>query len=150
MVYVECKPDEVLVKKLGILKKMLKHENDKGRVCKRLAKLMDCTGMVDEDPLSAQPSYLKYLPIIEEKHGVRVLSDKQKGNKVIILCPRLEEWIIKSVSESGFKMSDFGLPDKANELHRVINGRLQAFQKVIDKLIELENPGILFLKSHLT
>ncbi len=106
--------------------------------------------MVDEDPQSAQPIYIKQLSVIEEKHGVRILSEARKGNKVIVLCPRLEEWIIKSVSVSGFKMSDFGLPDRANELHRVINGKLQAFEKIVAKLFELENPGVLFLKSHLS
>jgi hypothetical protein len=67
-----------------------------------------------------------------------------------MLCPRLEEWLIATTLAIGLKMSDFGLADKGNELHREINGRLQAVQKLLEKLLEKESEGLLFLKKHLT
>ena len=149
MTFVECKPDELLVRTLGIPRKQLRHENDKPRVCGRLSRLEKCTGLVDEDPHTEQDKYIKALNFQEEKFAVRILNDGKRKNKVIMLCPRLEEWMIATTQAAGLKMSDFGLSDKGNELHREINGRLQAVQKLIEKLLEIESTGIVFLKKHL-
>ncbi|MCC6723509.1 MAG: hypothetical protein IT258_03295 [Saprospiraceae bacterium] len=149
MTFVECKPDELLVRVLGVTRKQLRHENDKPRVCGRLSKLEKCTGLVDEDPHTEQDTYIKALKFQEEKHAVKIFKDGKRKNKVIMLCPRLEEWLIFTTQSAGLKMADFGLSDKGNELHREINGRLQAVQKLIEKLIEIKSDGILYLKNHL-
>jgi hypothetical protein len=149
MTFVECKPDELLVRVLGVTRKQLRHENDKPRVCGRLSKLEKCIGLVDEDPHTEQDKYIKELNFQEEKHAVKIFKDSKRKNKVIMLCPRLEEWMITTTQDAGLKMGDFGLSDKGNELHREINGRLQAFQKLIEKLLEVESEGLIFLKRHL-
>ncbi|MCU0346354.1 MAG: hypothetical protein MUC59_05405 [Saprospiraceae bacterium] len=106
-------------------------------------------GMVDQDPGTSQPEYIEKLRLTEEKHRIRIYYESKRKNKVIMLSPRLEEWLIFTTQSAGLKMSDFGLSEKGNELHREINGRLQAVQKLIEKLLEVKSDGMLFLKQHL-
>lgn len=95
-VFVECNPDEILAVSLGVRKKILTHSNDKGRVCNSLEKKVDSVGMIDEDPESSQPTYISKLKFVEEHFKVKVLYDKKSNNKLIIIRPRLEEWILIS------------------------------------------------------
>lgn len=95
-VFVECNPDEILAVSLGVRKKILTHSNDKGRVCNSLEKKVDSVGMMDEDPESSQPTYISKLKFVEEHFKVKVLYDKKSNNKLIIIRPRLEEWILIS------------------------------------------------------
>ncbi len=149
MIFIEGKPDEVLVRALGVPRKEVKPVGDKFRVGKKLSKEQSAKGMIDQDPGTEQPEYLGRLQKKEERHGVQVFIDAKNKNKLIVLCPRLEEWLIFTTQSAGLKMADFGLSDKGNELHREINGRLQAVQKLIEKLLEVESDGMLFLKVQL-
>ena len=49
-ILVECYPDEALLRALGIPKKQLRHERCKGEVVKRVLKLDETIGLIDEDP----------------------------------------------------------------------------------------------------
>ena len=102
MIYTECKPDSMLVKTLGIPKKEIIHLGGKPEVCKQLEKQENCKGLVDEDPFSIQPSYLKKLHVRENlsDYGFRVLNDNFNNNDLIVLCPRLEEWVLKATKEA--------------------------------------------------
>ena len=95
IIYVECKPDFKLVEVLGISRKKIKHVAGKGNVCRVLKKKGNSVGMVDEDPDCPQPSYLKDLRIVEESHGIKLLSDNRSHNLLILLCPNLEAWILE-------------------------------------------------------
>ncbi len=79
LLYVECHPDTVLVRTLGIPKREIRHVHSKGNVCNRLSKSRDSVGLIDEDPNSAQPNYLKTLKLVEEKHDLRLLADKNNN-----------------------------------------------------------------------
>ena len=147
-IHLECKPDEMLVKTLGVPVRLVNHHNDKGRVCNALGKHPLVTGMIDEDPASSQPTYLKRLIAIDElsKHGLRVLRDEQQQNQIILICPRLEEWIIDVSLRHGTRVGDFGLPDKANRLHDLMTARLPAFKKLIEHLVQTNCEPILHLQ----
>ena len=147
-VHLECLPDETLVKILGIPKKLVKHHNDKGRVCKSLKKNINIIGIVDEDPGAPQPSYISELILVEpdSKHGLRVLTDLKRNNFLIIVCPRLEDWIINVTNRQQVKLQQFSLPNKSTELHRIINTRLESFKKLIEHLHEVNCESILHLK----
>ena len=151
-IHLECKPDEMLVRTLGVPVRLVNHHNDKGRVCNALGKHSVITGMIDEDPASPQPSYLKILLAVDEesKHGLRVLQDQQRNNQIIVICPRLEEWVINVSVQHGLKLSDFGLPDKANRLHDLMTSRLLAFKKLIEHLLQTNCEPILHLQRLLT
>lgn len=134
MIYVECYPDKTLVNCLGISKREINHAFSKGNVCNKLEKSKNSKGMVDEDPSSAQPGYIQKLKIISDENDIRVLYGKEGKNLMIVLCPRLEEWILKAAKEVNANMKKYGLPDDADKLHKIISskpGRHGGFEKLI-------------------
>jgi|Deesub1362A_J573_1020465.scaffolds.fasta_scaffold01294_7 hypothetical protein len=137
-VYVECKPDYVLVKKVAdIPQKKIIHAGNKAEVCKRLKKGSNCIGLVDEDPGSGQPSYLKKMKKERELGDFKVLSDKN-GNRLIILCPRLEAWILRCAAEANIDVKKYNLPNNDVKLHGIINANIEKFEKLIDDLLKCE------------
>ena len=145
-VHVECKPDELLVSKLGFTKKYVTHHQGKSRVFQKLSKSESLLAMVDEDPGSSKTSYEKSLKFIEEKHSIKYFSDK-KENKVFILTGKLEDWILNACKLQKIDPIEFGLPANPNKLHDILNNRLDKFEKLTDELIRKKNPSILQLKS---
>jgi len=136
MIYTECKPDSTLVKMLGLPKRHIIHQQGKPEVCKQLEKRTNWKGLIDEDPFSVQPSYLKQL---QEKgdlshYGLKILNDKSKNNVLIILCPRLEEWVLEASKNAGIDIKRYNLPDDGEELHKVINTDLQKFERLVNDL----------------
>jgi hypothetical protein len=134
MIYLECNPDKALISFLGIPNKEIKHANGKGNICNQLAKSQNVKGMIDEDPSSPQPSYMKRLMLHSHEHNVRMLYDKNANNYMIVLCPTLEEWILKAVKQAGVDPGAFGLPTEAKELHQMINTKLDNFKRLLKGL----------------
>ena len=136
MIYTECKPDSALVRTLGIPKKHIIHQQGKPAVCKQLAKREKWKGLVEEDPFSVQPPYLKKLRVMEDlsHYGLRILNDTSKNNVLIILCPRLEEWVLEAAKEAGIDIKRYNLPDDGEPLHKVINLDIRKFEKLVNDL----------------
>jgi len=136
MIYTECKPDSVLAKTLGIPKKEIIHLGGKPEVCKQLEKQENWKGLIDEDPFSIQPSYLKKLEVRENlsNYGFKVLNDNSNNNDLIVLCPRLEEWVLKATKEAKIDIKRYNLPDDSEHLHKVINLNIDKFEKLIKDL----------------
>jgi hypothetical protein len=61
----------------------------------------------------------------------------------------LEDWIIYICKKAGIKLADFGLPEKPNDLHDVINQRINKFENLIDHLKDNKNAEINQLKDWL-
>lgn len=141
MIYVECKPDQLLVQMLtGWRRREILHENDKFQVMKKLRRQTNGRAMVDEDPTSNQPDYLTEMQIQEElsNMGLRVKSDASRGNRAVLLCPRLEEWVIRGATEVGISLNDrrYNLPTSAIALHRVINADHRKLERLVDDLAD--------------
>ena len=141
IIYVECKHDFKLVDVLGIPKKKIKHVAGKGNVCRVLKKKGNSVGMVDEDPDCPQPSYLKELQMVEESHGIKILShgikilsDNRSHNLLILLCPNLEAWILEAAKEAGIDICNYNLPNNASELHEVININIEKLKGLLRNL----------------
>jgi hypothetical protein len=134
--YTECKPDSALVRTLGIPKKEIIHLAGKPNVCKRLENRENCRGLIDEDPFSVQPPYLKKLQVKEDLsgYGLKILDDNYHNNDLIILCPRLEEWVLKAVKEAKIDIKKYNLPDDGERLHKKINISIDKFEKLIKDL----------------
>lgn len=148
-VHVECFPDEVLVKKLGIARKQITHHSGKSRVFAKLKTSKLQIALVDEDPGSAKCGYENSLIFVSKEFGISEWKDKS-GNKVLVLKGKLEDWIITTCKAAKIDIQkDFGLPTKPNVLHEVINDRIGNFEKLIDYLLEKENTGIQQLKDRL-
>ncbi len=134
MIYVECYPDQALVHALGIVRKEITHAHSKGNVCNRLVKVRDRFGMIDEDPASSQPSYLRKLKEQWRQNEVKLLYDGALNNFIIVLCPRLEEWILKAAKECNVRIEEFGLPASAHELHKTIGSNIANFKKLLEAI----------------
>jgi hypothetical protein len=147
MVYFECNPDEVLLRKLGCARKNRSHLSGKSRVCKRLEETKSAVGLVDEDPLSIQPPYVTNLKLVEEDYDIKVYEDVRRNHRVIALRPRLEEWIIATAEAAKTSLQDFGLSERANDLHREINTKIPNFEKLLDKLLAEDNRRLTYLKG---
>lgn len=147
--HVECKPDEQLLHSLGHSRKNIKHHNDKGRVCNELRDGESLIGMVDEDPGAAQPKYFNQLRETDHQHNIKIYNDPANRSKLIVICPRLEDWIIKACQLSDIKPSEFGFSNKPNELHKNINFRLEPLGDLIRKLIEVKSAPVMFLRKAL-
>jgi hypothetical protein len=132
--HVECTPDETLLKMLGVNGKQIEHHSGKDRVCHRLSENNSLIGLVDEDPYSAQNTYFKNCHQISFSHHVRELQDKKRGNKLIVLCPKLEDWILYACSQNSIKPATFGLSKTGNDLHKEINYKLSNFERLIQAL----------------
>jgi len=122
MIYIECNADYALVRSLiRVARKDVIHEfKGKFEVCKRLENQRNCKGLIDEDPTSIQPPYLKHLQRQDEfsEHDLILLHDRNSSNYLIVLCPRLEEWVLKSAREASMDVRKYDLPNDARALHR--------------------------------
>jgi hypothetical protein len=138
---VECYPDEVLVRALGF--EDVIHEGPKSEVTLLTCKRDGVVGLEDEDPTS---THSRMLQRFQETRRERNIACLGWGDKVIVLiCPRLEEWILAAARESGIDVRDkrYGLPDDPHRLHKVINKRLTKFRTLVEDL--MENPRLVLL-----
>lgn len=87
--------------------------------------------MVDEDPASPQPNYVGKLKLYSHEQGIKFWHDDKNQNRLIMLCPRLEEWILRAAQDAGINIQDYGLPNNANQLHHIINTRLDSLKNLI-------------------
>lgn len=125
MIYVEGKPDQVLVQVLTELpRREIARENGKFEVAKKIRGGRNNRGMVDEDPGYDQPAYFMSMTVQRElqHRGLRVLEDSNNGNLVVVLCPKLEDWVIRAVDVAGVRMVDYNLPGDPSGLKRAVMG----------------------------
>jgi hypothetical protein len=149
-VFVECIPDEALVKYFGISVSKIEHKSGKAKVCNLLRKRKGNYALVDQDPGSALHPYYSQLILLEEQHGLKIYTDKALNNKIIEICPRFEEWFVQTAFEAGINPLDYGLSDKAFVLHRNIHLRLKSFISFLTTLEKTKSKRFQYLKSHLT
>ena len=93
MIFVECKPDAALVRRItGLPRRHVMHElKGKYEVCKRIGAQGNCKALIDEDPGSPLPVYLQTLgpPGKLSSKGVIVFDDRRRNNRVVVLRPKL-------------------------------------------------------------
>jgi len=138
MIYIECKPDLALVKSLtNVTRRGITHEfKGKGEICNQLRKQTNCKGLLDEDPSSRQPRYVQEARLENDfpEHDIKVLHHSSTNNRLIVLRPRLEEWVLKAAREASIDVRKYDLPTDAARLHREINIRLDKFEKLLEEL----------------
>jgi hypothetical protein len=148
-VHVECKPDQELVSKLGVTRKFLTHHQGKSKIFNKLCKSEGLLAVVDEDPGSIKTKYELSLKLKEEFEGIKYYTDRA-GNIVLELKGKLEDWIIMICKEQKINILKYGLPEKPDDLHDVINYKLLNFSRLIDDLLKEKNPTVLKLKAWLS
>lgn len=154
MLYVECKADETLARHLGLPRREVRHELNKDEVLKQLAKQSHCLGMVDEDPNSPRPIQFGQMVVRDDydQLGLRVYDDAARHNQVIMLRPRLEEWLLRAARDARLDVSDrqYNLPASPARLHREINLDLSKVERLIDDLMVAGSLPIRQLRNLLT
>lgn len=131
MICVECDPDETLVSALGFARSGIRHEYGKGKACNTLKQRQGWTAMLDEDPNSAQPSYVRELAEQDTAYGMRLMEDRVRRNRFIFLCPRLEEWLVATARSESVDLTKFGLSMDARLLHEIITLRRDNLVKAV-------------------
>ncbi|MCU0916529.1 MAG: hypothetical protein MUC88_18480 [Planctomycetes bacterium] len=117
---VECYPDEAVLRALGVPRRFLLHEPRKGEVFNWLRKTPAATGMVDEDPDSAQPRDLISYQQVQAGEGLLLLTRQgNSGQRLIVVRPRLEDWLIQRAKICGVDPKRYQLPGTAKELHDI-------------------------------
>lgn len=154
MLYVEGKADEVLVIGLGLTRGEVSRELNKDEVLKQLDRQSHCLGMVDEDPNSPQPIQLSRMIVAADYDllGLRVYADTTRNNRVILLRPRLEEWLLRAAQDAGLAVGGrrYNLPSSPTRLHREINLDLSKVERLLADLTETDSPRIRQLRALLT
>ncbi len=145
--FLECKPDEILARVAGVPRRAIVHSHGKGKVSKYLAKNSGVSGLVDEDPGSPEPTTLSKFVVISDTHDVRLKTDEAVNNRLVILCPRFEDWVIKTARATNVKMEKFGLSENPREFHAEVNQRLPGLERLLQELMGLNSPRLLHLKS---
>jgi hypothetical protein len=51
------------------------------------------------------------------EYGLMVLDDNSSHNRLILLCPRLEEWLLQAAVEAEIDIRKYHLPNNPKELH---------------------------------
>ena len=149
MIYLECYADKTLVRTLGIPRKDIVHAGTKGDVCKGLRKNKNSKGLVDEDPGSPPPSYVNELKPQSNANNVEIRYDQTRKNHLIILSPRLEEWLLKAAREAGVSPSDYGLPEDADKLKELPKTRLMNLERFIKEILKQKSQMIRTLERFL-
>lgn len=141
---VECDPDVLLVSALASLSsRRIVHAGGKSQVLKKLIrKYTDSVGMIDQDPYSPQPrNFLQRFRQVHYLRGdkIKILHHNRRNNRLIILCPRLEEWIVEAAREANIRLSTYNLPNNPVQLHAIINLRINRFQQLVEDLRHRSN-----------
>ncbi len=146
-IIVECKPDEKLVRVLGFTRIEVAHQANKGDVCNHLMKSEIQLALIDEDPNSGQPKHLKNFDVQEEKFGVRKLRSDKLNKTILVLRPRLEEWILSRSLACGIKPETYHLSSNTRQFKDEINNKLANFGNLLSALADAADPGLIYLKE---
>jgi hypothetical protein len=147
-VLVECNADEVVLRNLGVVKKQLFHFGGRNKVITRLRDLPGAVGMVDEDPGSTQHGDLRAsYRQTEYAEGLRLLTRQGRGaQRLVVICPKLEDWLIARAKLSGIRPEDYGLPSDPDRLHSIPRyEEKEGFHRFLSELKE-QDKGMYLLR----
>lgn len=155
MIFVECKPDVILVKTLTNLpKRRIRHAGNKIAVCHQI-EFNDfdhvCKGMVDEDPDSIPTINEDIWSLSEDltHYKLKIMSDN-RGNSLVILDPNIEGWILRVARIENINIQRlYNLPNNPRSLHHIITYHPDKWQRLINDLKDTEHLEVLNKKLSL-
>lgn len=119
-VLVECNADEVVLRAIGVPRKQLLHFGGKYELVKKLKERPHDVGVVDEDPGKNQPKDMDSYRQTDSAQGLRLLTRQGRdAQRLVVVCPRLEDWLIDRAKSSGIHPQTYGLPGDADRLHGI-------------------------------
>jgi hypothetical protein len=141
-ILVECYPDAALLRALGVPRKQLLHFGGKYELVKNLKKRAHDVGMIDEDPGKGNPprdmgSYQQ----MGSAEGLHLLTRQGSGGqRLIVVCPKLEDWLIDRAKSLEIRPEDYGLPSDPDRLHGITRyDKKEGFQRFLAELKERDN-----------
>lgn len=138
---VECDNDKTLVQELlNIRSGRIHHALGKTNVLKVLQKSENSLGLIDEDPESHQPPMLRSIQVNYIGNGIKV--GQFRSNKLVILCPELEEWVVRAIEEIA------NLNPKIDA--KTLKYNPEMFRKSLGRLIQLNSSYIITLRNVMT
>lgn len=154
----ECHADTTLVRFLTNGYPGIDHESSIGNVANNLKTVtienVVLVGIVDDDPLPRQPTYLKDFDLLEKENRVLLKKKPGKDHYVVSVQPAIEKFLIENCKSVGEKLSNYGFPDDLKQFTKhTKKPEIEQNQRFIDLLKELKNknaPGILTLEKMLT
>ncbi|MHC4192135.1 MAG: hypothetical protein ACYTBX_18420 [Planctomycetota bacterium] len=146
-VLVECDADEVVLRALGLPRKQLLHFGGKYELLKKLKNRANDVGMVDEDPGKLQPKDMSSYRQTDSAEGLHLLTRRGKGGqRLVVICPKLEDWLIARAKSSGIRLQDYGLPSDPDRLHSIPRyEQKEGFRRFLAELIE-QDKGLHLLR----
>ena len=150
-IFAEDSPHKSLLQSLGITRKEISLLGPKGNVIKKLKNLPDCIGMVDEDPhsIQTQSHELANYQEIENDMGLRLLLRKHNRQRIVILCPRIEDWLLQRAMSSNVDLKHYYLPNNPKELKKLTNyDTKDGFKRFLTELKE-KDKGMKLLQEWL-
>lgn len=153
MYSVECDADVALVSSLtSVSKRRIMHHQGKNELLRKLLKRTDSLGMIDKDHWSIQPTVYLHrfqLSSFSDIDGIEILHQNQGHNRLVIIYPRLEEWIIESARRVNINLREYNLPTNGDALHEEINFKIPRFEELVDDLKQ-SSDRVKALKNRLT
>jgi hypothetical protein len=140
MIILECNADETLVTALGF--NDIQHESGRGEVCKKVRKTDGAFGLIDEDPLAVPDPYLKLFTLSTNEKSLRLFVENNGNRRIVVIRPRLEDWILQTAKISKVSMKDFDLPGTSKELHDILNNyprKKIRFKELVEHLLEVSD-----------
>jgi hypothetical protein len=118
-------------------RKQLLHFGGKYELVKNLKERTYDVGMIDEDPGKVQPQDMGSYRQMDSGEGLHLLTRQGSGGqKLVIVCPKLEDWLIARAKSSGIRLEDYGLPSNPDRLHSI--PRYEHKQNFLDFLADLK------------
>ena len=124
------------------------HAWGKGEVVNAVWEVEKSKGLIDEDDPRRLPRKLRrFFSVVHDwpDEGLKVL--EHQGRRVVILRPRLEEWLIDAAKQCGLNMADFGFSDDPPVLNAQIEFPGENFRRFLEALSGRNPPMVTKLKA---
>ena len=144
-IFVECYVDkeviEFILRKIGINKPYVEHARGKNRVIKKTINSPRSIGLIDEDPWAVIPKEMNELKEESKDNSLYkalqiAVYHSKECSKIIMLKPRIEEWLIRLCKLSKIDYTKYGLPPDISILKKVINAKLRKLRELLEELFE--------------
>jgi hypothetical protein len=153
MIHLECDNDEALVRGLGIPRGAITHHAGKPRVSKALQESPSSgiVGLVDEDPGSGLPPYLKEFTVVEDRPELRIRRLKHRRDEkwLIVICPDLEPWLYEVAKKAAINPKTHHLPESHRLLHTHAKAHSVRLMEFVASIAASGNTNMVTLRSWL-